>query len=686
MDPRDTTYKPVRHLEAAAPALEGASPRSVARGRLLWASRHGAGAVFGVVGVRAIHRSDEPVALLGPSPPSCSSSSSPPAVTSSSSTACSSPSASALRLAGSEVSVKSMPPALVTEMLYGGKALYEALVDEFTDAEGWVYGRSVQRLSAPRLGGRAAARLTDRVRRRRWRRREAPLSGDIGPGLAASKGKLHRSHSTADHLISDYEEDMGRIFKSMKGAASAVIGKRKHGGLPLDPWAHLMCLAKERHDYKVLCQSLPVWDDRGVLESLCVAVLYARAAYGFVARMGYFDSLASGALIFSVQKAYFDLADHPDVASHRRSFLDMMQLRPEDLICDMWMAGAMCPVVAMARDHDMQWLVVAIRGTLSFKDILTDMACKSVPFLEGQAHEGFVVATERLVKELRAKLPDEVARYPGYRVVLCGHSMGAAIAAMAAAVLRAEDDWAAGCVAYGFGTPAVFSRCIGDRLAAEGAVYTVVNGRDWVPRTSLSNTHRLLDDVVSKGILRSAIRSTQRLGRGCSAFWGGIEEGCEVSAAVVERSATPSEHDDESEMVPPGHILQIATGISTSSCTAPPLLRARNTDYRGAMAVFPDVEAHLPIGYVRGLLANLAAALASPCPADLFPFENAELHLGGRPWSPNCDLTSSAASADEEGADSVENRGGLAALRRLALPLVPDEVLAEDLPVWPDGG
>lgn len=37
----------------------------------------------------------------------------------------------------------------------------------------------------------------------------------------------------------------------------------------------------------------------------------------------------------------------------------------------------------VARDHALQWIVVAVRGTLSQNDILTDCAVNGVPFLGG---------------------------------------------------------------------------------------------------------------------------------------------------------------------------------------------------------------------------------------------------------------------------------------------------------------
>ena len=41
------------------------------------------------------------------------------------------------------------------------------------------------------------------------------------------------------------------------------------------------------------------------------------------------------------------------------------------------------PVYVVCRDHSLHWIVVAVRGTLSQNDILTDCAVSGVPFLGG---------------------------------------------------------------------------------------------------------------------------------------------------------------------------------------------------------------------------------------------------------------------------------------------------------------
>jgi len=251
--------------------------------------------------------------------------------------------------------------------------------------------------------------------------------------------------------------------------------------------------------------------------------------------------------------------------------------------------------------------VLSVRGTITMKDILTDMAAHSVPFLDGTAHEGFLSATEQLLDDVGDRLRNELQAHAGYRLVICGHSMGGAIAAMAAAKLRSEAPWAANCVSYGIGTPSVLSRSIGERLARERAVCTVVNAQDWAPRFSTSNLRELLDDLCELGVWRTAMR-----------------------LATGADSPAREEADASVEHLPVGAVLQIVLAETevrheNSSNNAEEagqekpeqkarLFQADSSDFRHCMAVWPDVEAHLPLCYLRGLVQGFAARSALPSP------------------------------------------------------------------------
>mmetsp|Transcript_46240 Transcript_46240/g.122635 ORF Transcript_46240/g.122635 Transcript_46240/m.122635 type:complete len:618 (-) Transcript_46240:120-1973(-) len=439
---------------------------------------------------------------------------------------------------------------------------YAPWVTGETDQNGWIYATSPDRFDTSRTGGRGGCRFWDKVRRRWWKLDHMP--------------QIVEETATA-------ENEPSRELSSMRQAIQAVIGHRPVLDLPLDPVAVMRRSQHDNSNYEKLVQRLQPWQDLRVLGDLCVASLYMRAAYGFTARAGYFDNAVKGALVFSMQRMVFDVAEDVDDTTNTNAFLDMLGLSSEDIVTLCWRQKGPCSAAyVVVRDHSMKWLVVAIRGTLSNKDIFTDAAAHVTPFLEGVAHEGFLKSSRRLLQELEETLKSELAELPGYRLVFCGHSMGAACAVLAAAQLRKECDWAYDCCAFGIGTPGIMSRCLGERLAEEGAMITAINQRDWSPRMTLTNVNELLDNLTEL----SVIRSTKRM------FTG-------------EEMPRTSELSSEEEQLPPGRILQIAM----SEDGEPRLLQASPVDYRHSAQSLPDFVAHIPLLYVTALLRGFAAHL-----------------------------------------------------------------------------
>ena len=110
----------------------------------------------------------------------------------------------------------------------------------------------------------------------------------------------------------------------------------------------------------------------------------------------------------------------------------------------------------VALDHEYEAIVLALRGTHSVTDILTDAAAGNVPFLSGLAHSGMAQAAGALMGDaaslgttsastaadqpdssgaprllgLARLLGDLVSKHPSYRVVVVGHSLGGGVAAL----------------------------------------------------------------------------------------------------------------------------------------------------------------------------------------------------------------------------------------------------------------
>jgi len=459
-------------------------------------------------------------------------------------------------------------PNSVPEVLRGQISVlmaYAPQIDENTDAEGWLYASCPSRMLVPRCAGRATKRSGDKFRRRWWQR------GGIAPPALLTSPRGRAVGATVGAARG------WKVLESFHASLDSVVGGRSLTRIPLDPYAYIRRASLAAARYEELVRRLPPWKDDVLALELCVASIYMRAAYGYTARAGMFDTVTSGAMVFSVHKATFDVGEHACDASSMRAFLDMTGLERQDVVCAMWKdGGPFRPAYAVCRDRQLRWLLVSIRGTISMRDMLTDAAARSVLFQEGRAHEGFLLSARWLLGELRETLRQELQRSPGYRLVLCGHSMGGSVAALAAAQLRAQDAWAvdAGCVAFGVGTPGSVSRCIAERLAREGVVFTVVCGQDWAPRYSLTNMNELIDNLCELGVMRTVSRKMA---------------GNDVPAVPVL--------DPIEEQLTPGAILQIDV-----NAPRPRILAAFPQDYRHAMSTTPDVGAHIPLSAIEGLL------------------------------------------------------------------------------------
>src|SRR3984957_20268076 len=172
-------------------------------------------------------------------------------------------------------------------------------------------------------------------------------------------------------------------------------------------------------------------------------------------------------------------------------------------------------------DRDSRAVVLTCRGTLGFEDVLTDMLCDYDDlYWQGEAyqvHKGIHASARRLLAGLgsrvMATLKAALEEYPNYGLVLCGHSLGGAVASVLA-ILVSEPSTvqASGALfvtapspklishpshhpasstvppvtlpagrpihVYAYGTPATLSPPL--RLATRGLITTIVNSADLV--------------------------------------------------------------------------------------------------------------------------------------------------------------------------------------------------------------
>lgn len=190
-------------------------------------------------------------------------------------------------------------------------------------------------------------------------------------------------------------------------------------------------------------------------------------------------------------------------------------------------------------DRESKAVVLTCRGTLGFEDVLADMTCDYDDiYWQGRpyhVHKGIHEAARRLfdgaASKVMATIRASLEEYPDYGLVLCGHSLGGAVAAVLALLisepskrqpspqsepesegqsgtsfitaaqprLLTNSDTLTTSVApvtlpagrpihvFAYGPPASFSPSL--RLATRGLITTIINHNDIVPSLSLGTLH-----------------------------------------------------------------------------------------------------------------------------------------------------------------------------------------------------
>ena len=129
--------------------------------------------------------------------------------------------------------------------------------------------------------------------------------------------------------------------------------------------------------------------------------------------------------------------------------------------------------------HNDRVMLISIRGTQGLKDILTDLDGRQEPFSGGvgQAHRGFHGGFKAAQAFVQRYL--DAFYHPDHSIIVCGHSLGGAIALLLAEWLRREPKQPQ-VQLYTFGAPRA-----GDRTFVQGAQelihHRLVNHNDLVP-------------------------------------------------------------------------------------------------------------------------------------------------------------------------------------------------------------
>lgn len=211
---------------------------------------------------------------------------------------------------------------------------------------------------------------------------------------------------------------------------------------------------------------------------------------------------------------------------HSGSANDLIQVQNAELVfCSFHDEVYQTPFL-VALDHGKKSIVIAIRGTMSRADVITDLYVRPVS-LSGfgypehfRVHQGMLMNTmsvHRRLNELQL-VSRLLGNYPSYGLVTTGTSLGSASATLLSLILRKEyPNVDVKCYAY---SPSGALMNLETSKYCESFVTSIIYGDDFVARLAVKSVERLKYDIIS--ILRECrTPKYQILLGGLSALCGG---------------------------------------------------------------------------------------------------------------------------------------------------------------------
>jgi len=257
------------------------------------------------------------------------------------------------------------------------------------------------------------------------------------------------------------------------------------------------------------------------------------------------------------------------------------------------------PGYLVAVDHETCQVIVALRGTSSVKDAITDLICQPAPVQigghSGFAHDGMLRAATRLSEPLAALASRglEKLKCDSPRVLITGHSMGAGVASLVAAVWRDANRFPSAnvrCIA--FAAPQVLDAELA--LAQGNHIISLVNADDLVPRFSLATSMDLRQAMLALADpLKAGLPSDLTPGSIRSADAKGDASTLGQWYTMVKSKAGSS----TGRMFPPGQIVILRSGQSA---------RRVGHDQVDELHISEDMaSAHMPRAYLLAIQETL---------------------------------------------------------------------------------
>ncbi|GAB6027250.1 hypothetical protein CHUAL_001535 [Chamberlinius hualienensis] len=154
----------------------------------------------------------------------------------------------------------------------------------------------------------------------------------------------------------------------------------------------------------------------------------------------------------------------------------------------------------VALDHQEKAIVIAIRGSWTVRDLLTDLNAECEPLQfenapsESVAHRGMLKAATYVYDRLNNKrvIEEALDSHPDYNIIAIGHSLGAGVAALLGLLMRAQYPQIR-CYLYSPPGGLVSTEVA---MLSEQFMMSVILGCDFIPRLGIATMENLKSSLI----------------------------------------------------------------------------------------------------------------------------------------------------------------------------------------------
>ncbi|CAJ1952989.1 unnamed protein product [Cylindrotheca closterium] len=174
------------------------------------------------------------------------------------------------------------------------------------------------------------------------------------------------------------------------------------------------------------------------------------------------------------------------------ALIKMTHVDPSDIVTVNWEARPNRPAFYIVRDRKRKRIVLAIRGTWSAQDLMTDLCCTTEDYLSAsssssnsifgggkqqrlRAHSGMLTSARGVALLAEDVIAEELDNHADYSLLVVGHSMGGSAAAVLG-TLWAERFQHANVTVYAYGPACVFPESFHDNYKGANIVSMLLDG------------------------------------------------------------------------------------------------------------------------------------------------------------------------------------------------------------------